>query len=198
MSSSESDDDNDNRPIKKLKHDYGRNLEKINLISLDMLVNRVDIFSEKVLAKHIQSARLVKKNSKVKHKVETRKSLKFDQLEENAEFADPYNEEYELDEKFKIPLVDPKKTTIHEYVNKMREMIIGELRKEKTEMEKIFKRKQHGEENINENDLFFGKECFILEAIDFKKRKSSNGSPLQIYLFIVDFHLDLKLKYYFK
>lgn len=197
MNSSESDDDNNNRPLKRHKQDFGRNLEKICLISFDMLINRVDIFSEKVLAKHTQSARLVKKISKSKHKFETRKSLKFDELEENAEFTDPYKEEYELDERLMTPLVDPKKTTIHEYVIKIREEIIGELRKEKTEMENIFKRKQNGE-NIDENYLFFGKECFILESIDVKKRKSSNDSPLQIYLFIIDFHLDLKLKYYFK
>lgn len=187
---------------KKNKQDSAKNLKMITLTSYDLLVRELDIYTEEILAKLSESERLDNyEPSRITEKIgynfdkDSIKSIKFDQLEENDEYIDPYKEKYEIEERFKVSKVDPNKITVHDYVNKMRQEMIDELEKVQGEILKMIEKRK------NEPDDSTGdKECFLLITKNAKNdEKTSRFFPFRIYLFVLDdFKMDLKVKRYFK
>lgn len=195
-------------PSKKIKHDTDSNLKMRTLLSYDMLIRHLDIYTEEIFAKLDQSKFLVDyepntndetndENSKYypRYLIE---SKVFNKLEENDKYIDRYKEEYELDETLKVSSVDPNKTKVHEYINKMRQEMVDELQKVQGEILKIIEKRKKENTDSTTNE----KECFLLITKRVKStydKESSRCLPFQIYLFVLDdFQMDSKVKHYFK
>lgn len=103
--------------------------------SYDSLINYIDVRAEETLAKYSSSNMLADfcknlkpnpPNSLIEESYKKKTNL-FEVLQKP--FVDPYTTEYDLDKKYKLSLVDPEKTTVQDYINKMRDEMINELRR---------------------------------------------------------------------
>lgn len=184
------------------------NPKQIILDSYDFLINQIDIHAETVLANHTETDLIdttISSSCNTEPQTSTEKRHDyFDILEENV-FADPFKEDYQIDEKFKSPLVDPTTTTVHDYVNKMRQEMIDELNKVQEETLKQCEMTNKDESPIErlekEKSLFGKKYCFILETAEKSDTKQEVSKcpiryPFGMYLFVLDFYVDPNLQKY--
>lgn len=190
------------------------------LNSYDKLINLVDIHTEEILAKHAESDLFADVVSNVKIRDRPDNGCNIQTMFEQNTSADLYKEEYEIDEKLKKPrTVDLKTTTVHEYVNKMRQEMIDELKKQQGDTLEMFDQSKRNTTNgdetkksvasnidqekldVEKDGLFGNKYCFIIETKTYKVKDYSwqcTRSPLEMRLFVLDFFLDAKTQVYLK
>lgn len=186
------------------------NPKKLILDSYDSLINRVDIHAEEVLTSYDDNGPVLvnteqnisTKDGQTQPKLKKQTPRKFDLLEED-DYVNPFKEEYEIDNRFKSSLVDPKTTTIQQYVNKMRQDVIDELKKLQEDTLKLYdknKTKINEEKDVDvvERSLFGNKYCLILESNLKEDKSKSIRSLFGVYLFVFDFYIDFKIQYFLK
>ena len=188
-----------------------QNPKKIILDAYDSLINLVDIHAEETLEKHSETELLnisdeYKSISNQETENETSNKsqnyFEFNLLGENT-FIDPLKSNYKLDEKFRTAKVYPKTTSVHEYVNKMREEMIDELVKIQGETLKLYDKTK----SVDIKSMFGEKYCSLVNVNesgpqnnyslcfyeDYKPSKSTQ-TPFNMYLVVFDFYIDENLK----
>lgn len=185
------------------------NPKKVIIEYFDSLTNQIDIYAEQVMEKHTADEMILNKTNSVLPLDESSNNAEYtiNQLyESNAFNQNPYKEGYTINDEFKMNRFDPDSSKVHNYVNRMRQEMLDELKT--IEDEKMIKCEQKRRENKSvekndfESDLFADKLPFVIirKEVDQKSNKknkkqennkSTNTQGLfQCFLIVINFYID--------
>lgn len=176
----------------------------------DSLINQVDIYTEEQLAKHTDSDVVTEAISK-EDSFNTNSSYK---TEENPDDLDlessnanlkkivnyqPYSKEVKYtypEEKAKHEPPPPPMTNVHQFLNKMREEMIGQIKRYQEKSLKYYEtiknelkvQKLESEEEIL--GRLFEREFSFLILEKTSHCKANKNSPFNMYLIVLDFYVN--------
>lgn len=171
----------------------------------DSLVNTIDIYAEQLLEKYTADDLIQNKTNSVQLEPPLmHRCPLWCPCEKELIYQDPYKEGYQLKEEFKHDKLDPDLTTVHDYINRMRQEMIDELSRLQDETMAKYEQKRKGKNEMKADDLFAYKLPFviILKKFDPKskiiKKESYTQGLFQCFLIVINFYMDFITQSYLK